>query len=521
MPPKQKKPPRNTLTQASLRWARRHLVNFGDTDLFPRPFEIEVIDAQWTGVEAALKSLDVSGHKWRPPRRILIPKSELAFRMVCQLDPLDALLFAAIMKEIGPKLEAIRDPKVNQRVFGHRFEPEADGNFYADRATWEAFWRRSCDAAAKKPFVAVADIAGFYSQIYHHTINNEMIRARVPGPFRKAINNLLDQAADGASRGLPIGPHPAHLLAEIVLCRLDEFLATMGYSFCRNVDDIHIFCDSHDAARFAIYDIAREISQQGLLLNEAKTKVMPSAEFIKRAEQQLIDQPINDAEREMLAVISKHSRHRYDRVSLASLSDAQVALFSHERIAAVVEAYLVSGEECYTRLRWFFRRLGQTGAPAGVEYVVENLHRLMPAIGDAALYLLSASHTYQGKWEAIGETLLKALSLPEVVRNEYLRVVILSLFSRLESLDHVPRLIEMFDSADAVAKRKIILALARRGNAAWLRTLRGSLANFGDWERRAAYFGIALIPPDERKHWFQRRTLDLIEQAIVDHVKRV
>ena len=206
---KGKRAARNKLYKTSLRWALKGLLKYGDTDLFPRPFELEVMRAHWKKLEPELATLDISNHQWHPPRKLQIPKAELSFRSVCQLEPIDSLLFLAIVKEIGARLEAIRDPHKKRRVYGHRFSPTNDGNLYGKRNSWRAFWQWSRNLArGRNGWVAVVDVMDFYNQIYHHRIENELDRAGVPRPHRSAIENLLKKASQGTSRGIPIGPIP-------------------------------------------------------------------------------------------------------------------------------------------------------------------------------------------------------------------------------------------------------------------------------------------------------------------------
>jgi hypothetical protein len=87
------------LKKASLQWALKHVLNEGDTDLFPQPFEFRVVKKYWPEVLAELRKVQIEAHTWQGPRRLVVPKSEFGFRPVCQLDPLDAILFAAVVRD--------------------------------------------------------------------------------------------------------------------------------------------------------------------------------------------------------------------------------------------------------------------------------------------------------------------------------------------------------------------------------------------------------------------------------------
>src|SRR5262245_37526337 len=192
----------------SLEWALDHLDCEGDTDLFPRPFEIDALRSAQSTVLPELATIDIAGHHWAGARKLLIPKDDFSFRSVTQLDPLDSLLFAALIKEAGPLIEARRRPAPEGRVFSYRFVPTANGQLYGDQSLWDAFWQASEDAAHDSRFVVSTDITDFYNHVYHHTVENQLRECGVAPGFTAALLNLLKALTQGVSRGLPVGPHP-------------------------------------------------------------------------------------------------------------------------------------------------------------------------------------------------------------------------------------------------------------------------------------------------------------------------
>lgn len=115
------------LKKRSLDWALKHAVRFGDTDVFPHQFEFEAIKHDWKDISKFLVSEDIHNWKTRPLRSLLSPKSRYGFRIITQLDPLDFLIFAALVYEIGGDLEAHRVPVRDKIVYSHRFNPDSDG----------------------------------------------------------------------------------------------------------------------------------------------------------------------------------------------------------------------------------------------------------------------------------------------------------------------------------------------------------------------------------------------------------
>jgi hypothetical protein len=95
----------------SLRWAVGSLKRFGDTGLFPRPIEVDVLTADTDTVVAQLAEVDISTHIPGAARRFIVPKADLAYRQATQLDPLDSVLLTALIWELGEKVECRRRPK--------------------------------------------------------------------------------------------------------------------------------------------------------------------------------------------------------------------------------------------------------------------------------------------------------------------------------------------------------------------------------------------------------------------------
>jgi hypothetical protein len=198
-----------------------------------------------------------------------------------------------------------------------------------------------------------------------------------------------------------------------------------------------------------------------------------------------------------------------------------VARFTSENITNVLASYLAQKEPNFVRLRWFIRRLTQVGAPGGVEYVVNNLDRKLPAIGDIAGYLKSAEEDYQGEWNDIGRRLIVSLSLPIVQSNEYLQMVLLGLFSRIRDLNHVEDLVAIFDRSGPLARRKVILGAIQAKAYPWLRTLKSDMTKSDPWLWRAVLYSAQSFPKDEKDHWIRhvkKKATDL-EKAVAEVAK--
>jgi hypothetical protein len=89
----------NKLAKTHVRWALRHIAKEGDTDIIATPFEHDLLRKHYAKVIAKLSNIDISSHVWRDTRRFISQKDPVSFRPVSQLDPIDAVLFAALVSQ--------------------------------------------------------------------------------------------------------------------------------------------------------------------------------------------------------------------------------------------------------------------------------------------------------------------------------------------------------------------------------------------------------------------------------------
>jgi Reverse transcriptase (RNA-dependent DNA polymerase) len=182
------------------------------------------------------------------------------------------------------------------------------------------------------------------------------------------VTSLQDQVhTDKVSRGVPIGPHATHLLAELAFNSIDRALISEGLAFCRYVDDVHFFCKSEEDAQIALYKYAEILDdQQRLTLQDKKTEIVPADAYVTRASTMLLNQPLNDDEKEILTLIAKSAGGDYDNATLESLSEDEVEYFESERLEELFDLYLEHHPVPYSRLGWLLRRLSQVRVPGAI-----------------------------------------------------------------------------------------------------------------------------------------------------------
>ena len=115
------------LSEAALEFAREHIQRYYDSDFFPKPIEFEALWYQWDAVKTELLSKNISKLWVTPPRAMTVGKPKGGFRVVHQLEPIDAIVYTALAFEAAPSIEAARMRISRQAgpgfhvMLGHRF----------------------------------------------------------------------------------------------------------------------------------------------------------------------------------------------------------------------------------------------------------------------------------------------------------------------------------------------------------------------------------------------------------------
>lgn len=506
------------ISEDSINWAIKHLTEYGDTDLFPKPVEFEIISQEKVYVSNKLKEIEISDYNFHSSRRFVIPKDELSYRIATQLNPVDSILFSAILHEYGSLIENKRASK--EQVFSYRFSPDSEGRLYSAESSWEKYWQKCKDKIDEYEYVAYIDISDFYNQIYHHTIENQLIECEFPNQVKNFLMNLLGSLTQKNSRGIPIGPHIAHLLAELSLMPIDESLLMKGFDFCRYVDDYAIFTNSYEDARMVFYYMAEILDkQQRLIIQKQKSRIYSKAEYLSVCSRMLIDDPINETEEEILEIIKEHSDgDSYSIIKLSDLEPEDLEVLSYDNINNLLEEYIASTNPKFSRIRWLYRRLSQIGIPHAVDFSIQNMHKLIPAINDVCLYLASASLLYEDDWKDIGDDIFELLELPVIKTNEYFKIVLVNLFIRNRKLNHLPKLLELYRHSSDSIKRKVILTASQDSAKSWIRELKEDFDRFDDWNKYAYIISTSCLPIEERKFLLQSIREKLHKGSILEDI---
>jgi hypothetical protein len=507
----------------SITWALNHLVTKSDTDLFPIPIEFNIISK--LGEDAILQLADLNIEDISPgsPRRFIVPKTDIACRTATQLDPMDSIILASIIHQYGRIFEQKRISTKENKIYSYRFSPDEKGNLYDLNYSWNLFWNRCLEKSENYEYMVKLDISDFYNQIYHHSLENQLADYRgIPDQVWKWIMKLISKITANVSRGIPVGPHSANMLAEISFIPIDNSFVSQGIDFCRYVDDIIIFCNSEKEAKIDIYRIADILDkQQRLILQNQKTKIFGNSDFKKYCLEMIEDRPINDLEKNIINIINKYSKgNRYQTIYLSNISEEDLKEFNEPAINKILDDYLNQVNPDYTRLRWFIRRLSQVGHPSGVKFCLDNFEKLMPAISEICQYFVSVSNSSDINWLDIGSKLIKLLEDDLINSNDYFQISIYSLFNRKIELNHLTKIIKKYKKVSTLLQREIIIAAYKNNASDWIRELKEHFYTMDVWSRRAFLISCSILPKKEKYYYIDKVTPEsLLENLIIQWVK--
>lgn len=519
-----------TLAEGSYRWAIDHIFKESDTDLFPRPFELQIIHEMKDDIILELLKINLSTYQWNMARRFIVPKDATSARAATQLDPIDSIVLAAIVYQFGNAIESRRVG--DNKVFSYRFRPTPDGRMYSNTKAWNKFWE-ACkykvgyedeegDFIASNEYETfiTCDITDFYNQISLNTIIAQLGLCNIPSEATHALQTMLALVSNGTMRGIPVGPHACHLLAELALINVDNIMAAKGIRYIRYADDFAIFCESEKQAKINITQLSEILDNQDRLnIQNTKTKFYSDTGFLQRCNIMLMDNDDNATENEIIDIIMEYTGgNAYARIKLYEIKDKHLKILSSENIQSLLNEYL--GLKNYEKLRWLYRRLSQIGIPHAVDYSIRNFEDLIPAINDVCLYINSCAENYNTDWKSLGAKVLEILKDSIVTSTEFFKISLLNLFVYNKSLNHFKELAALFDDATPHVKRKILLASLHVNAAAWLRDIQNQYNTFPPWTKRAYMIAAKALPASEKRAFYDMviptlKTSDILERIII------
>lgn len=497
--------------------ALANIVKFGDTDIFPLPFENLVFYDKKDDILSILE--DIHGHFDKrlaefPPANegALAPVSYTGFRWATQIDPIWNAYFLGVVLSIGDEIEAARLPKQSDVVFSYRHEwNEGNSQIFDENYNWRSFMECSLKQAESHKYVVTCDISEFYPRLSHHRLENALrhVRTKSDAPYR--IMEFLKNFSGTNSFGLPVGGPAARLLSELTLNQIDRLMTMGKIKFCRFADDYHIFCESHEDAYAALIFLSDKLLRnQGLQLQKSKTRIMSSAEFISTSPLKMEDATAGGPQDDLQAKaqgLLKFSL-KFDPYSATAEEDYKRLKDELNRfdIISLLKAELTKSRIHVTLARKIvaaIKYLDEKQKNDAIVSLVDNPSLLYPIFSSV---MVVAKAVYDELDESAKTRLIEKISILISSNSHVFRVGLnLSYAIRLLSCRHTPEVEELLaniynESNSPLIRRDIILVMAKWGVWYWLSDIRTTFRTLTAPERRA-FIVSSYYLSDEGKHW--------------------
>lgn len=506
------------LQKESIDWAVTHIRRYGDTDIFPVPFEYEAMRHSWTYLKETIAQFDIATYEGRPFRRMLVPKQGGGYRVAIQLDPIDSIVYTALAYEAANLVEASRIPIERKVACSYRIELGSNGELFRNNNGWNDFHSRSQELANSGEFehVVTADIADFFNQIGHHRVRNALEHAGVQYDRAKNIENLLMNFTRGQSQGIPIGPSASVVFSEACLSDVDNLLLRKGYVHTRYVDDFRIFCRNQEEAHKALHDLTEYLyTAHRLSLQSHKTNIYELADFI--SEELINPEEIeNQTKEERLQALKEFFEQYTDH---EENFEPHVDAVIRDNLVEIFESCLNSEPMHLGTVKYILRRA--TALRTGVlrEHVLNGMDKLASVMREVAMYVLATTNRRYaadiGRRFRDGCQSTEYGFLPYV--QSWLMHVLLEKMSDVLT-DDIAHLCD--DYRENLGLRPYALLARQNGLHDWVRERKETWLNNAPWDRRAIIWAAQALSKDEMTYWLKRvqNAGDILDKAVAESV---
>lgn len=514
-----------------LEWALKHLLKYYDSDFYPKLFEFQAISHDWQQVKDHVLSLDLETYAPKSPVINLAPKPNGNYRIAHQLDPIDSLIYTALIREVCEIVEGYRIPEVDEIVCSYRIKPDLEGSFFSENHTgWHTYCSKSELLAEqyKAGYVIVADITDFYNQIYTHRVQNLLEEAGKGACDEQAIaiERFLLGLNKKTSRGIPVGPAPSIILAELIMASIDRKIQTYTSDFVRYVDDIRIFFDKRETAVFVLHELTQYLySYHRLVFSGEKTKIRSMKVFRenhlrneeKEENQAIIANAENLATEKLDDLFNDVSPYNglffdydeeYEKALAEIMENEQFKLLSNTYYEMFKKAILSPSAD-YALIRHLLRKAAKYRVRAFVTLLLENFEKLLPVLREVIIYL---NRVINKQVVANHKTHFESILAAHYMRLAFVNLWVSYLLQN-PSFGEV-KLPTGYEPIGSV-RGKALIAL-RQDDATWVRGFRDGIDVLGPWDKRAVLYASSILSHNEMKAWVDvvGASGDIIDKAI-------
>lgn len=479
------------LSDESLEFAKDHISRFYDTDFFPKPFEFEALWHCWDEVKKELLSKNIHKMQLSTPTAFPWKKPKGGFRVVHQLDPLDALIYTGLVYEVAECIEKGRIDESERVACAYRIAI-SDGSYFSAGSGYDIFREKSKELASSHKHVLQTDITDFYNQVYLHRLNNAIEHADSSlKNLADDIETFLTSLNQKASQGLPVGPAPSIVLAEAVLTDVDQFLINLGVKHTRYVDDFRIFSDDQDVLDSVLQRLTLYLYQNHrLTLSTEKTLIHSTEQFIQQLENPYEIEKINVIEE--IEILHPYTLETIDVVYLEDEEQSITATIN--KITEALDGLIKKSPLDLGFGRALLRQARAIKTTALVPQILSNFAFFLPMANNVILYLNdvvedSVMDQLVGFFADIDETNLLSSELPRIWVEWFLT-------NHHEFIKHRKIRSFLYQSPNLITQAR---AAVIEKNISWVRNHKSAILNSSPKDRRALLFACQILPTDEKE----------------------
>lgn len=485
--------------------AIKHLVAFGDTDIFPRLPEIEFLREKANEIAAATEKMQPGQISTSSALELLVPKNSRSFRIAHQLDVFDSLALLSSVIEVAPDLEKMRVSPEEGAAFSYRFAEGEGPRLFAVGGSFHDWIMKISEfggeiATGEKRTVIETDISDFYQRIYHHRLENAL--DNVTNKKAAAITKKIFKKIRGnQSFGLPVGQTASRILAEIALNDTDLFLIQEGVAHTRYVDDFRIIVEDEVIAHGMLCQLAEQLMMtEGLSLNGEKTRITSLADMQKDAEKRVED-VFNNPEMKKFENYLKLT-YEDDPTNDDEEDDAADLIFfdGNDFTRKIVELEEYGGKDISVfKALLKAIKLSEGASVDQLLTIPDRFLYLIPRDYCRAFYNLTELSPDEA--EKLRETFLSRLNSVPYRDLTVCRYWILDLFVRGVIPCEWNHFRDYDFSRSIPEKRAEYFLRGRLGQPHWFRARKTQFAALSNWEKNAFAIGAACLPQDEYEKW--------------------
>lgn len=497
------------LTDESLEFARNHITAFYDTDFYPKPFEFSSLWHSWAEVKNYLLTTNLANVHTTNPRVLPWAKARGGYRIVHQLEPLDSIIYTALVFLAAENIESSR--MISSIACSYRIEVD-DNSFFAKGSGFPAY-RESCERlSGVYEYVLSTDISDFYNQIYLHRVGNVIESVGAPDGLGKEIEGFLSRLNNKASQGIPVGPAASIILAEAILIDVDQFISNHHVEHVRYVDDFRIFSDSKEQLSEILENLVVYLHDQHRLgLVSEKASIRTAEEFLHEELQNQYQMEKLDILNEIEAgnqygtyesEYEEPDESEYERYEWMGVDndDSPGGVDSSDEDdlgEALLDALIRARNFGYVDLavlRAIIRRAKYAQAPELAASILSDIEFYVPIINDVSLYLISLPSEVL---ESL-TPLLSKLCQGSCLKKRSVKVWMEWLFTR-----HIILLADLnirryvYDGAVSSGAAAALL----QKNIAWSKEAKQKVLTSASWERRAYIYSLKILAKDEAEKY--------------------